>query len=73
MADGSHTCPAGDCTAIVDNRLLMCSRDWYRVPRALRNAVSRAYRDNGLGSLQLLRAQQAAIRAVGGTGKANRG
>ena len=61
----SHRCPANGCAAVVSDVHLMCSTDWYRVPRPLRIAVLRAYSDGGgLGSEALRCAQAAAIRAV---------
>lgn len=43
----------------------MCRPHWHRVPKLIRNAVWGGYAGGaGLGTLALLRAQQAAIRAV---------
>jgi hypothetical protein len=61
----SHRCPARGCDTVVDDSKLMCRADWYRVPRPLRTAVTRAYAGGaGLGSEALRHAQDLAIRAV---------
>jgi hypothetical protein len=63
----SHPCPRNGCTATVDDRYLMDSGCWRLVPAALQRAVYAAYkRGKGIGSPQLLAAQQAAIRSVNG-------
>jgi hypothetical protein len=65
----SHQCPAPECDkTIADDSMLMCSRDWYRVPKPLRTAVWRAYANGaGLGSPALHRAQQVAIMSLSRT------
>src|SRR5579872_1838085 len=63
----SHTCPASGCTATVSDAMLMCRKDWAKVPRPLQRAVYRAYdHGRGLGTEALRHAQDAAIRAAGG-------
>jgi hypothetical protein len=50
----------------VSDELLMCRLHWRLVPAPLQRAVNNAYYDPqaGLGSVELLAAQKAAIRAV---------
>jgi hypothetical protein len=62
----THPCPAGPCPKDVPNERLMCPAHWRMVPRSIQRAVNSAYYAPtlGLGSLALLRAQEAAIRAV---------
>ncbi len=61
----SHTCPADGCGKQVPEHMLMCSSDWYRVPKALRNAVWGAWRNGmGAGSPEHTAAIQAAVKAV---------
>jgi hypothetical protein len=63
----SHQCPRNGCTRTVGDSYLMCPSDWRRVPPALQRAVYGAYRRSaGLGSDELLAAQDAATRAVNG-------
>lgn len=62
----THACPIHGCDRTdVPDTMLMCARDWYKVPKALRRAVYRAYDHGaGVGTPALRAAQQAAIRAV---------
>ena len=46
----SHECPAPGCTAPVPFHQLACRKDWYRLPRSLRNALNDAYHGAGQGS-----------------------
>lgn len=63
----SHQCPRNGCTRTVGDTYLMCGPDWRRVPPELQRAVYAAYkRGAGLGSDELLAAQDAAIRAANG-------
>lgn len=63
----THKCPADGCEKVLPDRLLLCADDWRRVAPALQRAVYAAYRRGaGLGSGELLAAQDAAIRAVNG-------
>lgn len=38
------TCPAPDCDLAVDLGQFACTRDWFRLPAALRGAIGRAWR-----------------------------
>ena len=63
----SHKCPRNGCRRTVGDAYLMCGPDWKRVPAPLQRAVYAAYkRGAGLGSPELIAAQDAAIRAVNG-------
>lgn len=63
----SHQCPRNGCARVVPDSRLMCAADWRQVPKPLQRAVYATYnRGKGLGSPQLLAAQDAAIRAVNG-------
>lgn len=46
----SHQCPAPNCTANVPQNMLACRRDWYRLPREVRNRVWAAWYGPGPGS-----------------------
>jgi hypothetical protein len=60
-----HKCPGPRCEKQMDDGYLMCPAHWYQVPKALRNAVWRAYnRGAGLGTDALAAAQRAAIRSL---------
>ena len=61
---GYHLCPVRVCPLQVPNRLLMCGQHWRMVPHEIQGAVYRAYRGGPLGSIDLVRAQSAAIQAV---------
>lgn len=62
----SHKCAAPGCRRQVGDQFLMCGSDWRRVPPDLQRRVYQAYnRGKGLGSPELLEAQQAAIKALG--------
>lgn len=63
----SHQCPRSGCRRTVGDRLLMCGGCWRLVPVPLQRAVYAAYkRGAGLGSPELIAAQDAAIRVVNG-------
>jgi hypothetical protein len=63
----THECPRTGCSRTVRDQFLMCSDDWALVPPPLQRSVYAAYkRGKGIGSPQLLAAQEAAIRAVNG-------
>lgn len=63
--DSSHKCPREGCEIRVEPGKLACRSDWYRVPRALRWAVLRAWRGGqGAGSPEHRHAMVAAIRAM---------
>ena len=57
-----HICPGPGCEAQVPYEMLACSRHWYQVPRALRNAVYVTWRRGaGAGSAAHLAAIEAAV------------
>lgn len=58
----NHECPAPGCTQQVPQNKLACPRDWYRIPKPLRNAVWHAYYGNGMGSSEHLAAIALAVR-----------
>lgn len=61
----THRCPARRCTRQVSYDLLMCAPHWRMVPKPLQRAVWAAWRDGqGAGTVELIHAQDAAIRAV---------
>jgi hypothetical protein len=62
--DGSHECPKTGCDKRVAYEMLACSAHWYSVPKPLRAAVWRTYKDNGPGSPEHTAAICAAIRAM---------
>jgi hypothetical protein len=65
----SHRCPGPDCEAQVPDHMLMCRTHWYQVPRSLRNAVWKAWRDGaGSGTAEHTQAITLAIRSIGGRG-----
>jgi hypothetical protein len=62
----THQCPAGGCTRRVPAHMLMCREDWYRVPKALRNALWTAWDGGrGAGTPPHREAMRAAIDALG--------
>jgi hypothetical protein len=62
---GTRTCPADGCGAEISGAMLMCVKDWLRVPRPLRVAVWSAWRNGkGAGSMAHAMAAGAAIAAV---------
>jgi hypothetical protein len=61
---GSHLCPAG-CGQPVSPDRLMCRRDWYQVPKPLRDAVWATWRSgHGAGTPEHTAAVLAAIDAA---------
>lgn len=64
----AHVCHARGCTTAVRPELLMCGRHWRMVPKAVQQAVWRAYRpgqcEDRHVSLGWLEAANAAIGAV---------
>jgi hypothetical protein len=61
----THLCPRRGCPREVPDHLLMCGRDWRLVPPPLQRDVNVAYdHGRGLGTLALMNAQIAAIKAV---------
>jgi hypothetical protein len=65
MTSPSHVCPVEHCILDVPNRFLMCGDHWHMVPIGLQRAVYAAYRrGEGVGTLALMDAQNAAVQAV---------
>lgn len=44
-----HDCPNPECEAKVPVTMLACRKDWYRLPRGLRNRIWNAW-DDGAGA-----------------------
>lgn len=40
----AHLCHATGCETAVPPRMFMCKKDWYRLPKAMRDAIWDAYR-----------------------------
>lgn len=60
-----HQCPIGGCTELLANAKLLCAQHWRMVAKDLQDAVYAAYAGGaGVGTPELLDAQQAAIDAV---------
>lgn len=61
----AHKCPVPGGTAAVETAQLMCSRHWYTVPKTLRTALWRAWRNGqGMGSEAHVAAMRACIKAA---------
>ena len=61
----SHRCPAVGCAVTCPSSMLMCRAHWRMVSGPLQQAVYRAYRRGlGIGTEELMQAQDAAIAAV---------
>lgn len=46
-----HVCPNPPCKAQVSDNMLACRKDWYRLPRSLRNRIWVAWAEGeGAGS-----------------------
>lgn len=62
---GKHACMPGQCPVMVPNSQLFCRTHWYKLPRALRNAVNAAWDyGRGAGSGAHMAAMDAAIEYV---------
>lgn len=46
MSD-THPCPAG-CGQAVAHHQFACARDWYRLPKTIRDAIWRGYRTGNI-------------------------
>jgi hypothetical protein len=58
----THKCPAPGCESDVPDDMLACRKDWYRIPKPLRTAIWRAWRQGeGAGSAEHGNAIRAAI------------
>ena len=68
MSTGSgsdHECPRNGCKVRVPYDQLACKRDWYGLPKPVRDAVYRTYRRGlGVGTPEHNAAINAAIRAM---------
>lgn len=64
--DDSHECPKNGCDRRVPFHMLACRAHWYQVPKPIRDAVWRTYRDPGMGSPEHGAAIRAAIGAMNG-------
>ena len=64
--DGTHRCPGTGCQQRVPHHQLACKRHWYKVPKVYRDAVWRAYENDGMGSPAHRAAIRAAIGAMNG-------
>lgn len=61
----THLCPVPGGDREVQAGRLMCSAHWYSVPKPLRRALWRAWRDGkGMGSAEHLAAMKACIKAA---------
>lgn len=64
----THTCPVPGGDRDVPNDMLMCSRHWFTVPKPLRKALYRAWRNGaGMGSAEHVAAMKACIHAADAT------
>lgn len=62
MAD--RECPVDGCVERHDRKMLMCRKHWYSVPKPLRDALWKAYREEGVLSDEYIEARQACIGAA---------
>lgn len=63
----THRCPVKRCHWQIPDHLLMCAPHWHMVPPALQAAVWATYNHGaGIGTAELVEAQQDAIDAVNG-------
>lgn len=61
----NHRCPGPGCEQQIPYEMLACRQHWYQGPRAVRNAVYRAWnRGLGAGSAEHLAAMDTAIRSM---------
>jgi hypothetical protein len=59
-----RTCPVPGCATQHKRSLLMCGWHWKLVPKHLRDAVWRTYKQDGVFSEEYLEARDAAIESV---------
>lgn len=57
----TRTCPVEGCSTTHDRSKLMCRAHWYSLPRPLRDEVSRAFRYDGIFSVEYQVAREAAL------------
>lgn len=55
--DGTHECPAPDCTQRVPFDRFACRAHWYSIPKPLRDALWRAWRDDDFAEHARVRAE----------------
>lgn len=68
----SHTCPVPGGDRPVPADMLMCSRHWYTVPKPLRRALWRAWRNgDGAGTAEHQAAMTACISAADASVRCN--
>lgn len=60
----THECAAEDCIEQCPSHFLMCRAHWYRVPRAIRQEVWRAYKTEGVLSEAYVDAVDAAVASL---------
>lgn len=64
----THLCPVPGGDREVPSDQLMCARHWYTVPKPLRAALWRAWRNGaGMGSAEHVAAMRACIKAADST------
>jgi hypothetical protein len=63
MATSTHDCPGG-CGAQVARHMLACKRDWYRLPKELREAVWDGWQRRRSGRPNGVRDHARAVRAA---------
>lgn len=64
MPPRTNECPVDGCSTRHPTDMLMCKRHWWTVPQALRDAVWRTYREEGVFSEAYMAARDAAIASV---------
>lgn len=65
MPGPTHQCPRRGCRVQVPYEQLACKRDWYALPKPIRDAVIRAYRRGlGIGTPEHNVAVNTAIRTM---------
>lgn len=62
---GQHECPAPGCRLMVGNEFAFCRHHWYAVPKPLRDAVWKSYREGNAGTVGHIQLIQAAAAAIG--------
>lgn len=61
----THLCPVPGGDRDVPGDMLMCTRHWYTVPKAIRAALWRAWKNGeGTGSAEHVAAMRACIKAA---------
>lgn len=60
----AHTCHATDCPSRVPPSMFMCRRHWFSLPKPLRDAVWRTYREGQCDDWKISHAYAEAARAA---------